>query len=80
MGETQRICWRILLSVNDDKRIQSSDSLAPYTFGTRRELVYKKEENKCNDEIKQCSQWLTLMVKKNIIQTGHKFLIIHTEY
>ena len=43
---------RIALKANDDKRIQSFDSIA-YTYGTTKETVYKIEKNKCNNIIKQ---------------------------
>ena len=33
------------LSTNDDKRIQSIDSIETYAYGTRRNLVCKKEKN-----------------------------------
>ena len=44
---------KIALSVNDDKRVQSIDSTERYTYGTRKNLVCKKEEIKCNNIIKQ---------------------------
>ena len=34
---------KIALSANDDKRIQSIDSVEIYTYGTRIDLVCKKE-------------------------------------
>ena len=42
---------KILLSANDDKRIQSIDSTE--TYGTRNDLVSEKKEIKCNSIIKQ---------------------------
>ena len=38
---------KIALSSNDDKRLQSIDSIETYTYGTRKYLVRKKEEIKC---------------------------------
>ena len=45
---------QILLTVNDDKRTQLFDSIKPYAFGTRKDLVCKKEETVCNNIVKQC--------------------------
>ena len=45
---------QILLTVNDDKRTQLFDSIKPYAFGTRKDLVCKKEETVCNNTVKQC--------------------------
>ena len=41
------------LSSNDDKRIQSIDSIETNAYGTRKDLVNKKKEIKCNNLIKQ---------------------------
>ena len=41
------------LSSNDDKRMQSTDSLDTYAYGTSKDLVRKKEEIKCNNITKQ---------------------------
>ena len=76
---------KIALSSNDDKRRQSIDSIETYGYGTSKDLVSEKEEIKCNNKIKWCKKWLTLMLlqkktQKSIIQLGHKLLIIHTEY
>ena len=46
---------KILLSANDDKRIQSIDSTE--TYGTRNDLVSEKKEIKCNSIIKQYKNW-----------------------
>ena len=43
---------RLLLSSNDDKRMQSIDSIETYTYGTSTGLVSEKEEIKCNNIIK----------------------------
>ena len=44
---------KIALSSNDDKRIQSIDSIETYAHITSKDLAYKKEEIKCNNIIKQ---------------------------
>ena len=44
---------KILLSSNDDKRIQSTDLIEPYAYGMSKDLVSEKEEIKCNNIIKQ---------------------------
>ena len=44
---------KIALSANSDKRVQSIDSTERYAYGTRKNLVCKKEEIKCNNIIKQ---------------------------
>ena len=43
----------IALSSNDDKRMQSVDSIEIYAWGTSKDLVFKKEEIKFNNIIKQ---------------------------
>ena len=40
------------LSSNDDKRIQSIDSIETYAQGKSKDLVRKKEEIKCDNIIK----------------------------
>ena len=44
---------KIALSPNNDKRIQSVDSVETYTSKTNEEIIHKKEENKCNNIIKK---------------------------
>ena len=56
--------------------MQSIDSIETYAYGTIRDLASEKEEIKCSNIIKRYKKWLTLMMQKNIIQTGHKYLII----
>ena len=41
------------MSANDDKRIQSINSVETYAYGTSKDLGCKKEETKCNNIIKQ---------------------------
>ena len=65
--------------------MQSIDSIEAYAYWTSKDLVSEKQEIKCNNIIKQYKKWLTLMMlskmkQNNIIQTGHKILIIHTEH
>ena len=50
------------LNSNDDKRMQSIDSLETYANGTRKDLVSEKEEIKCNIIIKQYKKGLSLMI------------------
>ena len=40
---------KIALSANDDKRIQSIDSVKTYAYGTSKDLVCRKEEVTCNN-------------------------------
>ena len=44
---------KIVLSSNNDKRIQLIDSVEIYGHGVNKDLVCKKEEIKCNNIIKQ---------------------------
>ena len=44
---------KIALSSNDDKRMQSIDSIETYAYGTSKDLVNEKEEAKCNNIVKQ---------------------------
>ena len=44
---------KIALIAKDDKRMQSIDSTETYAYGTRKHLVCKKENIKCNNLIKQ---------------------------
>ena len=45
---------KIALSLNDDKRIQSIDSIETYAHGTSKDLSRKKEGMRCSNIIKQC--------------------------
>ena len=76
---------KIALSSNDEERMQSIDLIETYAYGTNKDLISEKEEIKCNNIIKQCKKMINFdnVTKeniKNIIQIGHKFLLIHTEY
>ena len=44
---------KIALSSNDDKRMQSIDSIETYAYGMSKDLVSEKEEIKCNNIIKR---------------------------
>ena len=41
------------MNANDDKMIQSIDSIKTYAYGMSKVLVCKKEEIRCNNIIKQ---------------------------
>ena len=43
---------KIALSSNDDKRMQSIDSMETYVYGTSKDLVSGKEKIKCINIIK----------------------------
>ena len=43
---------QMMISSNDDKRMQSVDSIVRYAYGTSKDLVSEKEEIKCNNIIK----------------------------
>ena len=44
---------KILLSSNDDKRMQSTDSTETYAYGMNKDLVFKKEKIEWNNTIKK---------------------------
>ena len=46
----------IILSDNNDRRIQSIDSRETCAYGTRKDVVCKKEKNKFNNATKQCKK------------------------
>ena len=60
----------------------SIDSIETYACGTSKDLVNEKEEIKCKNIIKRYKKRLLddVTKEKNVLQIGHKFLIIHTEY
>ena len=69
---------KVALSSNDDKRLQTFDRITTYPYGTNAFKV-------CESEMLSKYKWLILMTmsgttKQNIIQSGHIFQIIHTEY
>ena len=53
---------KIALSSNDDKRMQSVDSIETYAYGKIKDLVSEKEEIKYRNIINQNKQWLTLIM------------------
>ena len=74
---TERIN-KIVLSSNDDKRLQTFDKITTYPYETNAFEV-------CESEIQSKYKWLILMImamktKQNIFQSGHIFQITHTDY
>ena len=70
---------KIALSANDNKRIQSIDSIETYAYGISKDPVCKEEEIKCNNVIKQYKKWLTLIMlqkKENIKEYNPNWLQI----
>ena len=53
---------KIAISWNDDKKIQSTDSIETYAYGTTKDLVSEKEGIKCSNIIQRYKKWLTLMM------------------
>ena len=45
---------KIDLSSNDDKKLQSIDSIETYAYGTSKDLIHRKEKIKRYNIIKQC--------------------------
>ena len=54
--------YKIALTLNDDKRIQSVDLIEIFEYETSKDLLSKKEEIKCSNIIKLCKKRLTLMM------------------
>ena len=54
--------YKIVLSSNDDSRMQSIDWIETYAYGTSKNLDSEREEIKCNDIIKKNKKWLTLLM------------------
>ena len=72
---------KIDLSSNDDKRMQSIDSIETYAYGMRKDLVREKEDIKCKNIIKRYKKCLTLMMLRKKIRPKfpdipYKILII----
>ena len=56
---------KIASNSNDDKiKIESMESGETYAYGTRKDLLCKKEELKCSNIIKQYVKWITLMMSQ----------------
>ena len=53
---------KIALTSDDDKRIQSIDSMGTNAYGTSKDQVSEKEEIKCNNVMKRYKKWLILMM------------------
>ena len=53
---------KIPLSSNDDKRLQSNDSIETYVYGKSKVIIHAKEKIKLISIIKQYKKWLTLMM------------------
>ena len=53
---------KVALNSNGYKGIQSVDSIETYEYGKSKDLVSNKEEIKCDNIIKRCKKWLTLMM------------------
>ena len=53
---------KVALNSNGYKGIQPVDSIETYEYGKSKDLVSNKEEIKCDNIIKRCKKWLTLMM------------------
>ena len=60
-GRNEQNC-KIALSSNDDKSMQSIDSIETNAYRTSKVLLSEKEKIKCNNIIKWNKKWLTLMM------------------
>ena len=73
---------KIALSANNDKRIQEINLVETFEYETRKDLVFKKKEIKCNDIIKKYKNLLTDVTEGNINEHNPnwpRFLIIHVD-
>ena len=67
---------------NNDKRIQEINLVETFEYETRKDLVFKKKEIKCNDIIKKYKNLLTDVTEGNINEHNPnwpRFLIIHVD-
>ena len=55
---------KIVLSSNNDKRMQSIDSVEAFAYGMSEDLVSEKEEIKCNKMIQKWSTLIKLQKQK----------------
>ena len=74
----------ILLSSNDDKRMQSINLIETYAYGISKDLVSEKEKINWNNIIKQYKKWLTLMKIKEHNRSSpdipdHQYRILITD-
>ena len=62
--EVNKIAW----SSNDDKRIQSVNSVETYAYGTSKDLVLEREEIQCYNVIKRYKKMVNFddVTKENI--------------
>ena len=60
--------YKIVLSSNDDSRMQSIDWIETYAYGTSKNLDSEREEIKCNDIIKKKQKMTDIVdvIKENI--------------
>ena len=65
---------------NDDKRIQSIDSIETYAYGTSEDIIHVKEIIKRYNTKSLSSITFQTKNLKEHIQNGQKFLIIRIEY
>ena len=52
-SENHKVFTEEIKSLNDDKRMQSIDSIETYAYGMSKDLPCKKKEIRCNNIIKQ---------------------------
>ena len=69
---------KIALGTKDDKRLQTFDRIVSYPYGTNAGKV-------CKTKLLSKYKWLILIIilmkiKQNIVQSGHIFQIVCTEY
>ena len=50
------------MSANDDKKMQTIDSIETYAYGTNEEIVHKKEEIKSIKVRKQCKKIVAMTI------------------
>ena len=70
------------MSANNDKRIQEINLVETFEYETRKDLVFKKKEIKCNGIIKKYKNLLTDVTEGNINEHNPnwpRFLIIHVD-
>ena len=59
------------LSSNDDKKIQSNDSIETYAYRTSKDIVSEKEDIRCNNIIKQYKKIINFDNFTNENKTEH---------
>ena len=68
-GTKKCVFNKIALSPNDDKIIQSMDSVETYACGTNDEIMHEKEEIKYTNTIKQYGKLLTITMLQKKTET-----------